>query len=64
MSISQAVTVLEVEAGVLSILSKNYPQYSSVSLCDFNVIGTSLAPKAVRWFPRKILELRSEDSEV
>lgn len=64
MSIPRAVTVLEVEAGVLNILSKNYPQHSSMSLYNFDVIGTSLAPKAVRWFPRKILELRSEDSGV
>lgn len=44
MYISQAVTVLEVEAGVLNILSKNYLQHSSVFLYDFDVIGTSLTP--------------------
>lgn len=43
MSISQAVTMLEVEAAILNILSKNYLQHSSVFLYDFDDIRTSLA---------------------
>lgn len=36
--------MLEVEAGVLNILSKNDLQHSSVFLFDFDDIRTSLAP--------------------
>lgn len=63
MYISQAVTVLEVEAGVLNILSKNYLQHSSVFLYDFDVIGTSLT-QISQVVSKKTLRARSEDSGV
>lgn len=56
MSISQAVTVLEVEA--------NYLQHSSVSLYDFNVIRYFIGSKSSQVVSKKNLRARSEDSGV
>lgn len=64
MSISQAVTVLEVDAGVLNILSKNYLQHSSVSLYDFDVIRYFIGSKSSQVVSKKNLRARSEDSGV